>query len=72
MGTLVYPELENVSELERAELRNVVAREGSELAVALRAGGWVARAGWRALDSDPTRPVWFVRFERPGQEHADA
>lgn len=72
MGTLVQPEYEAVETLEAPPLRAIVAREGSELAARLRAGGWVARAGWRALDSDPARPVWFARFECPSEDGTDA
>lgn len=50
-----------------ASLRTIVAREGSELAEALRAGGWVARAGWRTADADG-RAAWQLRFERPDEE----
>jgi hypothetical protein len=44
--------------------RTIVAREGTELAAALRAGGWQARAGWRSSDH-AGEPAWQIRFERP-------
>jgi hypothetical protein len=45
----------------------IVAREGSELARALRCKGWVARVGWRTMRDDGTH-VWFMRFEEPAEQ----
>ncbi|HYI16889.1 MAG TPA: hypothetical protein VEX37_15935 [Thermomicrobiales bacterium] len=42
--------------------RVMVAREGTELAEALRASGWVARAGWRTTTTEG-QSVWHLRFE---------
>lgn len=48
----------------------VTAREGSELASALRANGWTARAGWRtSIDSGES--IWLVRFQRPATTESD-
>ena len=44
----------------------IIAREGTELADALRAGGWRVRAGWRGSDADGVA-VWHFRFERPDE-----
>jgi hypothetical protein len=44
--------------------RSLIAREGSELAAALRAGGWRASAGWRST-TDDGEEAWQIRFERP-------
>jgi hypothetical protein len=41
--------------------RVMIAREGTELAEALRASGWVARAGWRTTTEGQS--VWHLRFE---------
>ncbi len=42
--------------------RVMIAREGTELAEALRASGWVARAGWRTATTEG-QSVWHLRFE---------
>lgn len=47
-------------------LRTIVAREGTALAAALRAGGCHARAGWRSSDTDGVT-VWKIRFEHPDE-----
>lgn len=49
-------------ELSEAAPRVIIAVEGSELADALRAAGWVARAGWRTTTNDG-QSVWRLRFE---------
>lgn len=53
-------------ELSEASPRVIIAREGSELAEALRASGWVARAGWRTTNEGQT--VWHLRFEIDSDE----
>jgi hypothetical protein len=49
----------------------LVAREGSELARALRAGGWQARAGWRAAAAPGDPPAWYLRFDPPTSDAGD-
>jgi hypothetical protein len=61
MSMLTQPEQLDQREPEPLP-RSVVAREGSELAEALRASGWVARAGWRTT-SESGESIWQVRFE---------
>jgi hypothetical protein len=51
-----------------ASIRELVVREPSILADALRASGWVARAGWRRHSSNGGVEDWFVRFELPETE----
>lgn len=45
---------------------SIVVRDGSELAVRLRADGWVARSGWRTSTGD-----WLLRFETEGASLED-
>jgi hypothetical protein len=74
MMTLAQPNQNTLdgSELEPGPESNgqppctIVAREGTELANALRAGGWHVRAGWRGSDADG-ESVWHFRFERPDE-----
>jgi hypothetical protein len=66
MSTLIQETHTEGNEQARDQ-RSLVAREGTELAEALRARGWQARAGWRRVDGDG-EPIWFVRFEQPTQE----
>ena len=53
-------------ELDDVAPRVIIAREGSELAEALRAAGWVARAGWRTTNDGQS--VWHLRFENESVE----
>jgi hypothetical protein len=65
MSTLIQ-ETHTQGDEHARDLRSLVAREGTELAEALRARGWQARAGWRRVDDDG-EPIWFVRFEQPAE-----
>lgn len=47
--------------------RVIIAREGTDLAEALRAAGWVARAGWRSTTNEG-QSVWHLRFEVVSEE----
>jgi hypothetical protein len=74
MMTLAQPDQNTLdgSELEPTLHSNtqppctIVAREGTELANALRASGWQVRAGWRGSNADGAT-VWHFRFERPDE-----
>jgi hypothetical protein len=66
MATLIRDTQLNIEDTQ-SDFRSLVAREGTELAEALRARGWQARAGWRRID-DAGEPVWFVRFEQPADD----
>jgi hypothetical protein len=46
-----------------SQAHDIVTHDGSELARALRARGWVVRAGWRS--SRCGEPVWLVRLVCP-------
>lgn len=61
MTTLMHLD-ETRDETSEMSPRTVIAREGTELADALRAAGWVARAGWRTTTPEGTS-VWHLRFE---------
>jgi hypothetical protein len=65
-GSELEPRLEGQPQPQPQPPCTIVAREGTELANALRAGGWRVRAGWRGSDADG-ESVWHFRFERPDE-----